>query len=442
MTRKASRALQMVPALPPLTEREAPPAGLSWGAFEWQGEVRLAADRASGLSAPRWQQHVRTGLLERALALGSDHCEGPHRARPEAGRRLLAHIDALAEAGLSPAELASFAEEAELDQPGALWVLTILFGCVGGGDADEAFDAWVASLDPALFLDYRGIKEIARALTVQPDARIGDRARRWPAGSSEVLAAIALETMTLDRLSDDALLRLTRAESPLVRVALERLFARSPEREARAAPTRGSWMDLPVPALAHEMARARVLEGDREPLLRLRQGDTRAIGALGSHAIDVIALAGAGSDQALARDLSLALPTTAGLVDAIGLAGLPALFPRLLDALEGDDFDEEAHGALATALGSRVTRPSRQAWEQVIAGLPKGSESTRIRGGEPHGLGAVLEEMKRPELSAEHVRARADEVIVITGKPAPSIVWDAFGVTLEGTISEVARAAR
>ena len=129
--RTASRALQMVPVAPPLAERELPAAGPEWGALEWQGEVRLAADRAAGLSASRWQQHVRTGLLERVLVLGADYHEAPHGERPGTARRVLAHIDALAEAAVSPADLAAFAEEAELEHPGALWILTLLFGRLG-----------------------------------------------------------------------------------------------------------------------------------------------------------------------------------------------------------------------------------------------------------------------------------------------------------------------
>jgi hypothetical protein len=437
----ASPALQMVPVSPALTEREPSAVGLEWGALEWQGEVLLAADRASGLSAPRWQQHVRTGLLERALSLGADHCERPHLGRPETGRRLLAHIDALAEAGLSPEELGAFAGEAELEHPGALWVVTVLFGCLSVSTAEEAFEAWVTSLDPALFLDYRAIHEIAEALTIQPNPRLLSLAQRWAAGPSEILSAIAVETMSLDQLSDDALVRLTRADGPLVQAAVERLVARSPENDARVTSRRGSWIDVTVPALAHEMARARILGRDLEPLTRLRQRDDRAIGALGPYSLDVLALAGAGGDEDLVRDLVLGVPTTASLLDTMGRVGLPALFPRLLSALESDDFDDDAHLGLVTALGPRVPRGSRPAWEQVIAGLPKSAEVTRLRGGVPHTLTSVLEEMKRPDLSARGVRARADEVLVQTGKPA-RIAWGVFGVSLEAALSELARAAR
>lgn len=439
--RMASSALRMVSASPALTEREPSAVGLEWGALEWQGEVRLATDRASGLSAPRWQQQVRTGLLERALSLGADHCERPHLGRPETGRRLLAHIDALAEAGLSPEELGAFAGEVELDHPGALWVITILFGCLSVSTAEEVFEAWVASLDPALFLDYRGIHEIAEALTAQPNPRILSLAQRWAAGPSEILSAIAVETMALEQLSDDALRRLTRADSPMVLVAIERLVARSPESEARVTSRRGSWIDVTVPALAHEMARARILGRDLEPLIRLRQRDDRAIGALGPYSLDLLALAGAGGDQDLVRDLVLGYPTTPSLLDAMGRVGLPALFPRLLAELESDDFDDDAHLGLVTALGPRVPRSSRPAWEQVIAGLPKAAEVTRLRGGEPHTLSSVLEEMKRPDLSARDVRARAEEVLVKTGKPA-RVAWGAFGASLEAALSELARAAR
>jgi hypothetical protein len=431
----------MVPVLPPLIERETLPEERAWDALEWQGEVRLAADRASGLSAPAWQQRVRTGLLERALVLGADHREGPHLERPEIGSRLLAHIDALAEAGLSPAELRGFAEEAELDHPGALWVLTLLFGCLDVSDAEEELEAWVASLDASLFLTYQGIEEIAGALRIQPNPLLRRVAQRWLNAPSPVLVAIVLELMSPDQLSGDLLLRLGRMESPLVHVALERCLARSPARPPRPIAGRQSWIDLPVPALACEAARARILGWDLEPLFLLRQGDTRAIEALGPGAVDLFALAGEGRDGDLVADLVRAFPTTPRLLDAIGRAGLASLFPRLLSALEDDDVDEDAHQALATALGPRVERPSRQAWEQVIAALPSPAAAARLRGGELHARSSIIEEMKRPELSVQDLRARADEVFMITGRPV-DVEWDAFGISLEGAISELARLAR
>ena len=194
--RKASSTLTLVPAVDPLIERGSAAAERAEGALDWQGSVRLAADRASGLSAPRWQQQVRTGLLERALSLGADHREGPHANRPEVGRRLLAHLDALAEAGLSFAGLQAFSEQADLDNPGALWTLTLLFGCLDLADADEAFTSWIATLDASLFLTYRGVVEVAEALVLAPNAQIRGGAARWLAGPSAVLAAVAIETLS------------------------------------------------------------------------------------------------------------------------------------------------------------------------------------------------------------------------------------------------------
>ncbi len=440
IVRKASSTLTLVPALAPLAPREAPAADRAFEALDWQGEVRLAADRASGISAPRWQQHVRTGLLERALSLGADHREGPHSNRPEVGRRLLAHLDALAEAGLSFAGLQAFSEEAELDNPGALWMLTLLFGCLDLGDADEAFTSWIASLDEALFLTYRGVIEIAEALVLQPNPRIRAAAASWLSGPSAVLAAIALETMSFEQLYEDAVFRQGRRDNPLIVAAMERLLTRSPEEAQRPRSRPTSWIELRAPALAYEVARARILARDLDPLLRLRQRDPLALGALGPYAIDVIALAGDGSDRELARELSLGFSTTPGLLDAMGRAGLPSLFPRLLAALEDDDFEDEAHAALGTALGPQIARPSREAWEQVIAALPGAADPTRLRGGKPHTRTTVLEEMRRPDLSARDLRARADELFVRSGKPF-QVVWDALGVSLAGALSELSRLA-
>jgi hypothetical protein len=442
IVRKASSTLTLVPAVAPLIERDAAAADRAFEALDWQGSVRLAADRASGLPAASWQRHVRTGLLERALSLGADHRGGPHSDRGEVGRRLLAHVDALAEAGLSFAGLQAFSEEAELDNPGALWTLTLLFGCLDLGDADEAFASWVASLDESIFVSYQSVVEIAEALSLQPNARIRAGASGWLGGASAVLAAASVETMALEQVSEDALSRLGRREEPVVQVAVERLFSRAPEEAQRQRPRarRASWDSLAAPALAYEMARARILARDLEPLLRLQQRDPAALGALGPYAIDVLALAGDGSDGELAREIALGLPTTPGLLEAMGRAGFATLFPRLLAALESDDVDEEAHGALETALGPS-TRPSRASWEQVIARLLRAEEPSRLRGGRPHGPAAVLEEMRRPELSSSDLQRRADELFVRSGRrlfPA----WDALGVSLEGALSELSRLAR
>jgi hypothetical protein len=441
IVRKASSSLTLTPASAPLVERHAPFVEPAFDALDWQGSVRLDAERAAGISAPRWQQHVRTGLLERALSLGADHREGPHLDRPDVARRLLAHVDALAEAGLSFAALQAFAEEAELDNPGALWTLTLLFGCLDLGGADGAFTAWIASLDEALFLAYRGVVEVAEALILQPSGQIRADATRWVTGPSPVLTAIALEMTSIEQLPGDALIRLGRRGEPLIRVAVERLHARSPEAPSRPRTTDASWAELGAPALAYEIVRARIVARDFDPLLRLRQRDPAAIGALGPYAMDVLALAGDGSDGDLARELALGFPTTPGLLDAMGRAGLPSLFPRLLAAADDDELDDEAHAALATALGQESGRPSRAAWETTIAALPKSDVFARIRGGKPHSARAVLEEMRRPELSARDLEARADELFVRAGKQI-SPAWDTLGASLEGALSELSRLVR
>jgi hypothetical protein len=173
----------------------------------------------------------------------------------------------------------------------------------------------------------------------------------------------------------------------------------------------------------------------------VRQRDAEALGALGPYAMEVLALAGNGSDGEPAREIALGLPTTPGLVDAMGRAGLPTLFPRLLAAIDDDEIDDEAHAALGTALGWPEARPSRAAWEHQIARLPGAEIPCRVRGGRPHGPAAVLEEMRRPELSARDLRIRADELRLRSARPV-SPAWDALGLTLEGALSELSRLAR
>ncbi|MEP7123453.1 MAG: hypothetical protein ABJE95_21175 [Byssovorax sp.] len=439
--RKASSTLTLTAPVPPLIEREAPAAERSFEALDWQGSVRLAADRALGLSAPRFQQHVRTGLLERALSLGADHREGPHTERPEVARRLLAHVDALAEAGLSFEGIEAFSAEAEVDSAGALWTLTLLFGCLDLPGAEEAFTRWIGTLDEALLVVYGGVVEIADALAMQPSAQIRVGAASWLGGPSALLAAVAMEMLAVEPISGEALARLGRREEPLVVVAFERLLTRSPVDARRPRSGGDSWVDIGAPALAYEIVKARILAQDFDSLIQVRQRDARALGALGPYAIDVLALAGDATDAGIAREIVLGLPTTPGLLDAMGRAGLPALFPRLLAATEDDELDDEAHAALETALGPTTARPSRAAWEQGIAALPRSDAPARFRGGKLHTAASVLEEMGRPSLSASDLRRRADELFVRSGKRL-SPAWDALGVPLSGALSELARLAR
>jgi len=102
---------------------------------------------------------------------------------------------------------------------------------------------------------------------------------------------------------------------------------------------------------------------------------------------------------------------------------------------------DSIRAALETALGSSVARPSRAAWEQVIAALPKAEATARLRGGRPHAPASVLEDMRRPDLSSPDLQVRADELHVRSGErlfPA----WDALGASLEGALSELSRLVR
>lgn len=433
--RKASVALQVVKPAPPLIERESHAVESQRGALDWQGPVRLAMDRAMGISAPRWQQQIRSGLLERAVVLGADHYGGPHLDRPETALRILAHIDALAEAGLSATELRSFAEEAELDHVGALWIVTLLFGCFGARDFSDEFEAWISALE----LTYDSIIGIADALRIVPNPQFRESTRRWLNSDSE-RCAIALELVSPTELPTDVLSRLVHHDDSFVQVAIERRLVRHPELDAALARRIWSWADATTPDCCYHAARSRVLRRDFEPLMRLRQGDDGVIEALGHYALEIMALAGDGTDLHRAAELVRVWPTTPRLLDSMGRIGLPSLFPRLLAELEGD-FDDDAMRALTTALGPMTTTISRQHWEQAIEALPKLPDPTRLRGGKPYSSLAVLEEMAREDLSARDVQNRADELFVRTGKRL-DIEWHALGLTLEAPLAAWSKVIR
>jgi hypothetical protein len=465
--RKASRTLAPIEATPSFAERQTAPLGAiadtgtaaneaTLGAIEWQGEVRLSPERAAGTSALARRQQVQTGLLERALVLGQDHRIGPHAERPEVAKRIFAHLDALGEVGLSPADLLAFTAEIESPSPGASWMITLLFGALDAPGAEDAFLEWIASLEHVVFEDYGRVVEVADALRAQPSALLRARAASFFKSPSPELRAISLEMAARETLSRERLTRAAADPAPIAVAAFERYLSRCPRESIPAAVTSNrSWMAMEVPSFAFEIARARILRGDPEPLARLRDRHAPARKALGSFAMEILALAGEGADDPLAREISLGQPTTPDLLDAMGRAGLPSLFPRLLAELSGD-FDDEARGALTTLLGPLAPEgPSvleARAWEDAIRALPgsqgPGAEGelpvfgpVRFRGGKRWSREAVIACAERPDLSAAEVRSRFEELLWRAGK-TPLVDWDAIGVPLQQAIQTLAGVAR
>ena len=455
--RRASRALVQVTANPALASgaplKKASPPEPAHSALEWRGAARIAAERALGTPVVAARRSVRTGLLERLIAIGSDHRDGPHAGRPEAANRLLAHVDGLAEVGFSFDDLVDFASTLELGSPGVLWTLVVLFGALDAPRAEEALEAWIGSLDEATLTRYAAVIEIADALRTQPNGLLRAAAARWMDRHSPVLRAVRVEMAAPGELGEPALGKAAADRAPLPFAAFERYLARTPDIAYPGG--RASWMDVDSCSLAYEVAAARVLRGDPEPLHRLRDREPRAIAALGSSAMDLLALAGEGADDGLAREIALRLPTTPELIDAMGRAGMPGLFSRLLAEVSGEDFDDEARAALTTALGPRAPEGAAAkvaaSWEAALVSLPgvvrvegglfAALPASRFRGGQAWSTGAVIAEMARPELSASDLRSRAAEIWLRSGRP-PTVDWDAFGVSLAPAIPRVAALVR
>ncbi len=437
--RTASLQLRTIAPGTPLPVRDLASAGPDWDALEWQGAVRLDPERASTASAALWQGQVRRGLLERLLSLGADHVAGPHSFRPEVGRRMLAHLDALAEAGLTAEALLAFALEQDLEDSGTPFALALLFGCLATPDAPAALEAWLQAIDAAALAGYSPVVELGRALALAPNPATTALLQGFLSSPTLLARAVALEALSPEDVSDNQLAALAGLDAPLVWTALERLASRAPLAPARRLPSLPRWSELP-PWLANEVVRARLARRELEPLAVLRQGDAAATSALGAHVLQPFALAGGPEDSALALELSRTLPTTPDLLSTLGLLGLPALFPRLLAALDDEDYAEDAHAALITALGPLVARPSVSAWEPwVNARSP--SAALRLRGGEPSSNEAVCAEMARPELSALDVEWRADELFCRTGRRI-QVRWSDLGVPLTTALSELSRLVR
>jgi hypothetical protein len=344
----------------------------------------------------------------------------------------LAHLDALAEAGLTPSDVVTFGEEQE-PEPGLYWTLTLLLCCVDDGSAADALEDWILVHDATIAADYAVLCEIADALRIQPNPAVLRRVAAWESGSQPMLTALALESMPATK-DDATLLRLAATQSPVLHLSIARTLARLP---APSALVLMHWSEMPTPQLAWEMARAQVLIGNYELLQRLRARDAAALSTLGAHAMDVLALCGSADDAALALEVARAAPGTPHLCRAMGRVGLTSLLPRLLAELESEALVDEAHAALTTMLGSKVAKPSRAAWESAAATVAPGQ---RYRGGEPYRVEAIVNEMRRADLSAADVQARADEIAVLHRERRDTFL-EALGVSLESAISELGRKA-
>lgn len=439
--RRASRILGLVPCVAPLRARAGHVVrGAEPEVLDWQGPVRLDPERAAAGSAALWQAQVRRGLLERLRSLGADHVAGPLVSRAEVAERLLAHLDALGEAGCSAAELADFALEQDLADVGAPWVLGLLFGTLALSGLPEALESWVSGLDASALPTYDLVIELARALAMAPSPAVLALLRGWLTSPGPLCRAVALEARALHELSESELSDAARLDHPLVWAALERLPARGPADPARRAPRLARWTDLP-PALADQVARARVVCGDTEPLDRLRLREPEVLTALGPFALGLLALGGEGRDDALAAELAQGQPTTATLLEALGRLGLPCCFPRLLSSLDDEDLREDAHEALVMALGERAARPSAVDWEPVVRALPPSDAAVRLRGGQPRSAAAVLAELRRPGLSALAVEARTAELFLLARRRL-SLPWGALGPSLASALSELSTLVR
>jgi len=392
-------------------------------------------------SAARFHAHVRTGLLERAMSLGADHVSGPHRARPEVARRFVSHVEALAEAGLCAEEIFAFAAERDIEDAGVPWAIAILFGCVDAPSAEVCFEAWAGALDPSAPTAYAAVIEIARALAEAPSPRFNGIARRLVASPNAVLRAIALECSSPGDVTDAELSTCASIDAPMVWTALDRLLSRGPRDRARHVRARPPWTELGSVELAFEAARARVLCGDLGPLYALRARDSRALSALGPRALDCIALACDPADPELPAAIARATPTTPQMLSALGRIGLPALFPRLLAALDEEDFEDDAHEALVTALGPVVEEPSPQAWQEAVLAASSTPQDARRRAGAIYSSRAVLADLKRSELSALDVEARANELFASTGRHI-DVSWNVFGTSLEAALVELSSLVR
>ncbi|EYF05998.1 hypothetical protein [Chondromyces apiculatus] len=381
---------------------------------------------------------ILAGCLERLGMFLRHRREFPLAERPEIEARLLAQLDAIAEAGARPGALALQAEEDGEDDP---WMVAAgalaLAACEGPAFADELLDLLAA---------HEGgedtLATVAEALVIAPHRAPVAVFSRLTGHASPFARAAGVEAASrLGLLAPEVLSRALGDTEPRVLAAALRALARGPRDDA-AIPRARALLRASDPAPAWEAARLLSLWGLPDAYDDVRQGGPLAR-AFGPRALEILVLRGSPADLAAAQAIVRRAPPTEDLLDAVARLGSPGSWAWLVHHLDDPELDDAAAAALVTLFGPAVPEDDllkASAWRDALPrlGVDLGG---RYRSGQPWSLHAVAAECASEDLSAAAVVLRLDEFTAHTGRPH-TVELAAFGAEPRAALAALTAAVR
>lgn len=348
-------------------------------------------------------ERITHDVLDRLTGLGDHRLSWPLADKPETERRVLTQIDALVCLG---SEAFSVVEAAPATSPWSSWAIVFALACVEGRQAVASVYDHVAQLGPEQRQHRRRAAE-AFAASHNPHAVPLARACLATPGAEP----FGLELLSLlHQLRPEDLAGWLKQPDPETRAVALRAWTRlgTPPSDLRALQ---ALLDTPDADLAWQAARALTFWGSGAPLAALRHGET-LVQILGERAIELVVLTGHHDDAPLVQRLVRRLEPTAELLDAVARLGHPGTWAFLAHFLGDAVLADDAVSALKTAFGDRVDDDHRldaERWEAAIAALGL-EEHQRVRQGQPWSPNVVAAECADPNLTADQIAQRLDEL--------------------------------
>lgn len=364
-------------------------------------------EKAAPVPVASFLAGVIAGCLERVAMLARHRSERPLAARPRAEGRLLAQIDALAQAGASPADLASFwAGEGEED-PWITWAVVFALASFDGAEPLAA----IADLVEALPDDDPSPGSLAaEALLVAPHPHVALLARDLARSDSPAARAAAIEVRSRQGGVDGpAALEALADAHPLPAMAALRALART---ELPYVPSAlRAALRHPDARVAREASRTVAVLGHRDAYLEAR-ADASLAAKLGPAAVELLVGAGDLADLPVLQSIVRRAPASAEQLDAVARFGHPATWAYLAHYLDHDTLGEPAQRALFTLFGPLVpdARELRPASLRDALSRAEIAPDVRLRRGRPWSLEAVAAECARDDLTRRDLDLRLDEL--------------------------------
>lgn len=256
--------------------------------------------------------------------------------------------------------------------------------------------------------------------------------RHWQRAASPVLRAVAIDlgsrrSSKPPELEPLALCQWLVDPNPCVIVSALRGLARARHIPDELVPAVEQLLLGGVSArVAFEAARCLALCGSSRPYDVLRT-DRRLLDAIGDRALELLLWFGDLNDAGLFAHILQSRPPTAYTLECAALFGIPESYAYFLHALEQEDLEDDAAGALRILLGpideDLLKVPA--AWKRHLRSLNLKS-GVRYRWGRPWQPSCLNSEVQQAELSRRGLQVRFDELSVrLGGLQHPAVTdWD------------------